>query len=65
MEPELTAEPAEDLKCCPFCGGQAMVSEPDGKHRPNVVCVVCNLRVYADTRRLAIMRWNTRAGEDR
>lgn len=55
----------EELKPCPFCGGQAMVSEDDGKHRPNIVCVVCNLRVYADTRLLAIKRWNTRAGDGR
>lgn len=55
---------AAGLRECPFCGcDKAQLAESDDRHRPNVVCPVCGVRVYGDTEYLAILRWNMRLGE--
>lgn len=52
------------LRECPFCGcDKAQIAETDDRHRPNVVCPVCGVRVYGDTEYLAVLRWNMRLGD--
>lgn len=54
----------EKLKPCPFCScDKAQIAEEDGRHRPNVVCPICGVRVYGDTVHLAVLRWNIRMGD--
>lgn len=53
----------EELKPCPFCGGEAMefTGEDAAPHRWTVECAVCGAHVGSDTRHKARAKWNRRA----
>ncbi len=52
-----------ELKCCPFCGGEAdiqCVPTFEGKHYYGL-CLKCKVRTrYRDTESEAVTDWNTR-----
>lgn len=53
----------ENLKCCPFCGGEAKCIEFYGMY--HVICCDCHIAGHdASTREKAIEAWNTRRIED-
>ena len=57
-----------ELKPCPFCGGEALVSEFIGHsfRSYSVGCKECKtLMKYVDSKEAAIKAWNTRAYEDK
>ena len=57
-----------ELKPCPFCGGEALVSEFIG-HGFRSYPVGCKerktLMKYVDSKEAAIQAWNTRAYEEK
>jgi Lar family restriction alleviation protein len=58
----------EELKACPFCGGEALVINVTPYNGCNYTGVCQNLEcganigIYSDTREEAIKAWNKRAG---
>ena len=54
---------AEELRCCPFCGGDAkeFTGEDAAPHRWTVECDSCGAHVGSDTRHKARAKWNRRA----
>lgn len=54
---------AEELKPCPFCGGDAkeFTGEDAAPHRWTVECDSCGAHVGSDTRYKARAKWNLRA----
>lgn len=67
---------AEELKPCPFCGGEAIINEipphthyiatfmPDCKGECFVECSKCSCMIGEDTRDKAINAWNRRANNE-
>lgn len=56
----------DDLKPCPFCGGEDVEILPDGFGNWLVGCVTCEYRIQCVdcTKGEAIRYWNTRPAED-
>lgn len=53
----------EELKPCPFCGGEADIGENfDGQW--GVFCETCRAVVWGYTKKASIAAWNRRAGEE-
>ena len=53
---------ANELKPCPFCGGEAKLFTARGKCNQIVRCLACNVSPgYRQTKKEAIEAWNTRA----
>ena len=57
----------DDLKPCPFCGGEDVEHLPDGFGNWLVGCVTCDYRIQCVdcTEEEAIRYWNTRPAEDK
>ena len=57
---------SEELKPCPFCGGEDVEHLPDGFGNWLVGCVTCDYRIQCVdcTEEEAIRYWNTRPTED-
>ena len=53
----------EDLKPCPFCGGEAEIVQPGTRRHSCIVdCLNCGCRLESsDEGELSGMAWNTRA----
>ena len=50
---------SEQLKPCPFCGGESEVNEIDGDYMPS--CTVCDANVgYFESEQEAFSAWNKR-----
>jgi Lar family restriction alleviation protein len=57
----VTLERIEELKPCPFCGGEARIRRP-GTKAWSVSCVECMAEsIFALDKNLAIAAWNRRA----
>lgn len=50
-----------ELKPCPRCGGRVELIDAVGIYQ--VVCEACEAKAWVDDPDVAIMEWNTKAGE--
>ena len=57
---------SEELKPCPFCGGEADVIQPMQKSPYNAYCQVCGCVLFTDHKQKgkAIKAWNRRVNDD-
>lgn len=56
---------SNELKPCPFCGGEAVITSAKAAPLHWVGCEVCEIESRCfTTREAAILYWNTRPAED-
>ena len=56
---------SEELKPCPFCGGNAILAEINGTDDYYVVCEVCCACTDFYPKEKAIKAWNSRVEDDK
>ena len=54
----------EQLKPCPFCGGEAKVLYLPNKCGWNVYCRMCEVEMLYDSEQEAIEAWNRRVDDE-